>query len=50
MNLPLKLVQRSFECLDYRLGGKTEGVKYFFELLEAKGVVRSKIRVSFVNM
>ena len=51
MNLPLKLVQRYFECLDYRLDEKkSEGMKHFFELLEGKGVVRSKIKISFVNM
>jgi chorismate dehydratase len=51
MNLPFKLVQRYFECLNYRFGEKeTKGMKYFFELLEAKGSVGSRIKISFVNM
>lgn len=51
MNLPFNLVQRYFECLDYRLGKKkTQGMKHFFELLEAKGAVRSSMKISFVKM
>jgi chorismate dehydratase len=50
LNLPLKLVQRYFECLSYRFGvAEIEGMRRFFHLLNAKGVLESKVNIRFVE-
>ena len=51
MNLPLKLVQRYFKCLNYRFGQReAEGMESFFDLLKARGAIGPQIRISFLNI
>lgn len=51
INLPLKLVQRYFDCLNYRFGKEeAEGMAHFFDLLRAKGMLDSEVALSFAKV